>query len=58
MATAPQITALPSFVAAKREVRKLREQGRKADVALAQLADDLADLGIRLEVSDDNEGAS
>jgi len=56
MATAPEITELPSFTRAKREVRKLREQGRKADAALAQLAEDLSALGIRLEVHDEGEG--
>ena len=54
-ATAPQIAELPSFLHAKREVRKLREQGRKADAALARLAEDLSALGIRLEVHDEGD---
>jgi len=55
MATAPQIESLPSFVAARREVRKLREQGRKADAALARLADDLKEYGIQLVLEGDND---
>ena len=54
-ATAPQITSLPSFLAAKREVRRLREQGRKADAALAALSDDLRDYGIQLIVEEGEE---
>jgi hypothetical protein len=58
MATAPQITELPSFVAARREVRRLRDQGRRADAALAKLADDLKGLGIKLVIEGDEDERS